>query len=345
MTHRGIAYTLLLLAALTTAFPGTARADVDVVTMLNGDRLSGELKSLERGKLRFDSSATGTIPIEWDEVATLISFQNVQIETSAGERHLGALSTAPGGGTLLVATSGGPVSLEMNDVVLMTPIKERGLDRIDASTTLGYSFAKSSAVQQLNLGFDAATRTEKRIVALTADVIISDADNAEANQRKSLDLNYTRLWSDRWVTGAVVRVDRNDELDVDLRTSVGAGGGRYLVQSNAMTLLMLSGVQLTRENVGTGLSDKDSVEGFFGANWDWFRYDSPQLDLSSNLLVFPNLSDTGRLRSEFDIRFRWELIADLFWQVSVYNSYDSDPVVDGAAKNDYGVITSLGYSF
>ena len=345
MIDRSIPFLFLLLTILTTAPTGDAIADVDVVTMRNGDRLSGELKSLERGKLRFDTIATGTIPIEWDEVATLVSFQNVQIETSAGARYLGTLSTAQGGGSIIVRTAGEPVFLEIDDVVLMTPIKKRGLDRIDAGVTFGYTFAKSSEVQQLNLGFDSEARTEKRLFALNADVTISDADNAEANQRKSLDLSYTRLWSNRWATGAVVRVDRNDELDVDLRTSLGAGGGRYVIQSNAMTLLMSGGVQLTRENVGTGLSDNDTVEGFLGANWDWFRYDSPELDLTSNLLVFPNLTDTGRVRSEFDVTFRWEMIADLFWQVSYYNSYDSDPVVDGAEKNDYGIITSLGYSF
>ena len=333
---------LILAASL---LGSAASADIDVVTMQNGDRLSGELKSLGRGKLRFDSSATGTIPIEWDEVATLVSFQNVQVETEDGTYYLGRLVEAPGDGEIVVATDGGPVTLDMMDVVLMAPIEERGLDSIDAALTLGYSFAKSSAVQQLNLGFNVAGRTEKRILELNTDVVLSDADNAEANQRKSLDLTYTRLLANRWAAGGVIRVDRNDELDVDLRTSLGAGAGRYVVQSNTMTLLMSGGVQLTRENVGTGLSDNDTVEGFLGANWDWFRYDSPELDLTSNLLVFPNLTDTGRVRSEFDIRFRWELITDLFWQVSYYNSYDSDPVVDGAEKNDYGVITSLGYSF
>jgi len=31
--------------------------------------------------------------------------------------------------------------------------------------------------------------------------------------------------------------------------------------------------------------------------------------------------------------------------LSYYNSYDSDPATAGAEKNDYGIITSLGYKF
>ncbi len=333
-------YLLVTFAALVSTV-----VHADVVTMRNGDRLSGELKSLERGKLRFDSAATGTIPIEWDEVATLVSGQDIQVEIEDGTRFLGPLSTAVASSDVVVETAQGPVTLAMAEVILMTPIEKRARDRIDAGVTFGYSFAKSTEVEQLNAGFDLVARTEKRLYSLNADVIVSDSDGVESNQRKSLDFEYTRLWPKRWGTGAVVRIDRNDELGLDLRTSVGAGGGRYLIQSNAMSLLVSGGVQVSRENVSAGLSDKDSLEGFAGINWDWFRYDSPELDLSSNLLVFPNLTDTGRVRAEFDMRFRWELIADLFWQVSFYNSYDSDPIVPDAEKNDYGVITSLGYSF
>ncbi|MEO1595592.1 MAG: DUF481 domain-containing protein [Pseudomonadota bacterium] len=320
-------------------------AYADVVTMRNGDRLSGELKSLERGKLRFDSAATGTIPIEWDEVATLLSGQNVQVETADGTRFLGPLTAAANSGDVVVDTPQGAITLAMTEIVLMTPIERHARDRIDASVTFGYSFAKSTEVQQLNAGFNLEARTEERLYALDADLIVSDSDGVESNQRKSLDFEYTRLWPNRWGTGAVVRIDRNDELGLDLRTSVGAGGGRYLIQSNAMSLLLSGGIQVSRENVSAGLSDEDSLEGFAGINWDWFRYDSPELDLNSNLLVFPNLTDTGRIRAEFDMQFRWELVADLFWEVSVYNSYDSDPVVPDAEKNDYGVITSLGYAF
>ena len=39
------------------------------------------------------------------------------------------------------------------------------------------------------------------------------------------------------------------------------------------------------------------------------------------------------------------MIEDLFWELSFYDSYDSDPVVLGAEKNDYGVNTSLGWDF
>ena len=325
--------------------PGIAGDKTDVVIMKNGDRLTGDVKSLERGKLRFDTDATGTIPIEWDEVDYLSSEQNIQVETEDGVRYLGRLTRAEDKSTVVVETAAGPVRLEAPRVVLMTPIEERGIERLDGDVTAGYSFAKASEVQQFQLGLDMDIRTETRIFGLSADAVTSDSADNESSQRHSLDLQYTRLRPNRWLTGGVVRLDRNDELDLDLRTSIGVGGGRILRQTNSQQLQLTGGIQLSRENVSGLAADEDTVEAFASVNWDWFRYDTPELDLSTNLQVIPNLTDSGRVRAEFDIRFRWEIVNDLFWQLTFYDSFDSDPVVVDAEKNDYGVTTSLGWSF
>ena len=54
--------------------------------------------------------------------------------------------------------------------------------------------------------------------------------------------------------------------------------------------------------------------------------------------------DVDRNRSTVDIRLRQELISDLFWEVSTYHTYDDSPP-EGASKQDYGVVTSLGVKF
>ncbi len=332
-----------LILALTMA--SEARAKTDVVVFDNGDRLTGEVKSLERGKLRFKTAATDTISIEWDDVALLTSDQNIQVETENGNRFLGKLLPESGEFHIVVGVEAGPVTLPTDQVVFMTPIEETGIERLDGDLTAGYTFAKASEVQQFSLGLDMDFRTETRIFGLSADALRSDSEESESSQRQSLDLRYRRLRENRWYTGALVSLDRNDELDLDLRTSIGVGGGRYLRQTNSSTLTLGGGLQLSRENVSTGIADEDTVEALVSLNWDWFRYDTPELDLSTSLDIIPNLSDAGRVRGEFDVSLRWEVIEDLFWELSFYDSYDSDPVVEGAEKNDFGVGTALGWEF
>jgi hypothetical protein len=333
--------TVLLISSV----PALAAPKTDVLIFLNGDRLTGEVKSLERGKLRFNTDATGTISIEWDDVASLESKQNVQVETADGDRHLGHLAKASGEAALVVETAAGPLTLEIAHVVLMAPIEENRIDRIDGDITAGYNFAKASEVQQMQFGLDIEFRTETRIFGLSADNSLSDSEDNEASQRSSLNLDYKRLWSNRWFISGMVSADRNDELGIDLRTSVGGGGGRIVRQTNHSATSIESGLMVSHENLAGSESDQDTVEAYINLNWDWFRYDTPQLDLSTSLEIIPNLTDSGRVRGEFDVSLKWEIINDLFWEIGIYDSYDSEPVVVGAEKNDYGIVTSLGYEF
>ena len=48
---------------------------------------------------------------------------------------------------------------------------------------------------------------------------------------------------------------------------------------------------------------------------------------------------------EFSIKFRWELFKDFFWEMDYYNSQDSQASATGNSTSDYGIITSLGWSF
>lgn len=327
------------------AVPDLSLANTDVVVFNNGDRLTGELKLLERGRLRFKTDATDTIGIEWENVAYLSSTQNIQVETANGSRFLGSLSRAQKKNSLIVETSAGPVVLESSQVVLMTPIEDKGIGRLDGDITAGYNFAKASDVRQLHLGLDVNYRTETRIVSLRVDAVTTDSQDNDISQRQSLDLEYTRLLPNHWLAGGVITLDRNDELGLDLRTSVGGGAGRILRQSNQTSLVLQGGLLLSRENISAGGPNKETVEAFGTLLWDWFRYDAPELDLSTSLQLIPNLTDTGRIRGEFDIKLKWEMVEDLFWQLSIYDSFDSDPVLQGAEKNDYGIITSLGWDF
>ncbi len=336
---------ILILVSAAGLVPEFCIASTDVVVFGNGDRLTGEVKSLERGKLRFKTEATDTIDIEWDDIAFLTSDQNILVETEKGGRFLGHLSRASEVNTVIVEAGDGPVVLDLTNIVLLTPIEKRGINRLDGDVTAGFNFTKASQVTQLQLGLDMEYRTETRVVSFAADAVATDSEDNESSQRQSLALQYQRLWPNRWIAGGVFNLDRNDELGLDLRTSVGAGGGRILQQTNRTTLTLEGGLMVSRENVSGGDRNESTLEAFGTLTWDWFRYDTPELDLSTSLQVIPNLTDSGRVRGEFDISLKWEMVEDLFWELSFYDSFDSDPVLQDAENNDYGIITSLGWDF
>lgn len=149
----------LIAALIAISMPAFAADQTDIVIFVNGDRLTGEFKSLERGRLQFKTAATDTISIEWDDVAFLKSDQNIQVETEEGDRYLGHLSASTREKRIIVETGSGPIDLEIARVILMTPIEERGVDRIDG--WLAVSFL-------LNAMMSSALICEHRLVVAVA---------------------------------------------------------------------------------------------------------------------------------------------------------------------------------
>ena len=61
----------VILAILVMSGHAAAQGRTDVVTLPNGDRITGEVVRLDRGRLEFKTDDAGTLYLEWDKVATV----------------------------------------------------------------------------------------------------------------------------------------------------------------------------------------------------------------------------------------------------------------------------------
>jgi hypothetical protein len=112
-----------------------------------------------------------------------------------------------------------------------------------------------------------------------------------------------------------------------------------------MLLSVQAGLQVARENLVDEPEDTDSIEAVFSASWDWFRFDAPELDWSTSAEVIPSLTESGRVRANFDTGLQWEMFNDLKWGLSLYSSFDNKPQSADASTSDYGINTTLTYEF
>lgn len=334
---------VVLMFALTGA--GEAAPKTDVVEFDNGDRITGEVKLLERGKLRLKTDHAGTMDIEWAHIAFVVSDQNIQLNTVEGYRYFGHLVRADSQHNVVVETSSGPIVIESKRVAGLAPIDEPGFAGIDLDVSAGYNFTKAGEVEQITLAFDAEYRTQKRLLKSSGSTIITDSKDAESSQRQTLNFMYTRLRENRWLNSGILNFSRNDELGLDLRTSIGASGGRIVHQTNNASVVLQGGLVVSRENISGEPEEVDSLEATFTFDWDWFRYDTPELDWSTYMAVIPSLTESGRVRGEWDMSLKWEIIDDLFIGFDIYNTFDSDPPAEDAEKHDYGINSSLTYKF
>lgn len=333
----GLAWPLIALAA-----PKT-----DVLVLVNGDRLTGEVKSMSQGQLSFKTDATGTIEVEWTYVASLQTRQYLEVELSSGARYLGQAPAAGSTGSLRIATDeddpGREVRLE-NVVRIATIDRGNLLQRIDGYVTGGFDYTKASEVQHLTLSAGINSRTPIRSWSLDGSGTTTREKDEPDTTRFDLDGSHRRFLANRRFLQGFAALERNDELGLDLRATLGGGYGTYLRQTQTDEWYGVAGLAVIREYFSTQDTD-ESIEGVLATGYTFFRFEDPEANLDARLALYPSLTQSGRLRSEGRVRARYELVEDLFFELSLYGSYDSDPDEDANSNSDYGVTTSLGYSF
>jgi uncharacterized protein DUF481 len=345
---------LTLIIVCTVTIPAHARDKVDVVWLTNGDRVTGEIVQLQHGKLQLDTESIGDVRIEWNDISRIESEFQFQFERTDGTRITGTIEKSSDQEELTVIGEFETISFAHENVVRISQIEDTFWEGLQGSLTMGYSFTKASDVAQGNLGFRATHRNEIRSWTIDGSTIITSDQADENTQRSNLSLSTTRFRNNRWFNSYLLGFESNDELGLNLRSSLGAGVGRYLVQTNTSELSVMGGLLGTAENLNPeddgdpttrSTSSQESVEGMFGVDYSRYIFDDPTVDLSVSLFAFPSITQSGRTRAQFDVNLRWELINDLFWDLAYYNTYDSDPPSGSLSTNDYGIVTSVGYSF
>src|SRR3954469_5574042 len=116
---RGVLLAILVMAGHAAAQGSKGRTDV--VTLPNGDRITGEVVRLDRGRLEFKTDDAGTLYLEWDKVATVQATRAVEVVTEDGRRILGSLGPAASR-LLTVVGPAGRVSVAMAEVTIIRQI-------------------------------------------------------------------------------------------------------------------------------------------------------------------------------------------------------------------------------
>ncbi len=273
-----------------------AQGRTDVVTLANGDRITGEVVRLQRGRLEFKTDDAGTLYLEWDKLSSLVAKRRVEVLTTDGRRFLGSLGRAADR-SIAVVTSEGDVPLLMSDVTLITPIGTKFWRQLDGSIDTGFSYTRSSGVSQLNLNSDTVYRRLASRARLTASLTQTTTKDDESDQddRAYAELSYLRYPWQRWFILTAGRFETNESVGLKLRSQIGAAAGPRLVNSNRAQLVIGGGLAFNREQ-GVDVEPTENLEAFFTFGTSYYTYDRPKTNVDVSLQYYPSLSNPGRQR-------------------------------------------------
>jgi hypothetical protein len=336
---RGSIAAVLLLASA----PALAREKTDVLLMVNGDRITGEIKGMTRGKLDLSTDDVGRIDVEWVKIAQVSSKFPYDVELSDGERFTGVLSS-PKDGEIAVGLLPIQTVVPIDQVVELVQMNEAFLGRIRVIFDLGFTLAKANSAMTLSTSGEVGYRAQSWGTKLTFDGYYQDDDNNVAVSRATVALQGDLYFEKHWRAFLAFQVDHNDELDLKIRTSIASGAAYAAVRNNWTELWVSAGLTGSREQYNTGDANY-TLDAMVGATWEAFRYDSPKLDVVLDAMLLPGLSDWGRLRGTGSFKIKYEVFKDFNVGLQFSDTFDTRPPDTGAPKNDYIASVTIGWSY
>lgn len=341
MSFKRITYILGLIGILYSS--DSLASKIDTIYFQSGDRITGEVKLMENNYLKLSTDDAGTLNLEWNKIDSVKILNPMRVVFENGEIYFGKL--LPSGevkGCIIWGTIGNPKLASLTEIVYMTPLNDKFVNRLSGTLSSGFSYTKANKVMQVNIDGSITYLAKKNQVALSYDGIVTSQDSVETTQRQSGGVSFQRLLDNKWFLISKLNFESNSELDLDLRTSLSAGGGNSVVSTNKSYLYLASGLQVTREvTAGDG---HFNIEGLIAASYSVFIYDSPKVSFDLTGDAIPSLNDLGRIRYNVNSSLRWEIFSDFYLKWSFYYSYDSRPPSDDASKSDWAV-SMLGLEY
>jgi len=348
MTSKLSGLKIFLLLIFSALFFSSQAQKNDTVYLLNGDRITGELKKFEYGILTLKTEGMSTLSVEFEKIGTFYSSKYFEIIDKAGFTYFGSFnySLIPGNVNIMVAS--GSIDTPIKEIVMITQIKNIFWKRFYGSVDLGASYYKSTNIFQYNFSSKLNYRTKKQLYSLGLSSIYTHqiaSDTTIINKNNDFNLGYERYISGKWWATAAGNVQQNTQLNLEYRLQVGIGGGYDIVRTNKLRLYGLGAILTNREKPLDSTDVSHNLEGLLSVKIIWLQHRHPKIDISSGIDYYPSITIRNRHRVEYNLSAKYEIFIDFYFGMTFFDSYDSKPTSGGPALNDWGTTFSIGYTF
>jgi hypothetical protein len=231
--------------------------------MKNGDRLTCEIKGLSAGVLSVKLSYVGgTIAVQWSHVAHLESSRLFLIQTESGVVYTGKVSTtgASNDPPIKIQIAEAPskeVVVAQRKIIKLSQTSQGFWHRFDGAVNTGFLYSKGNESVQYNLGSQVAYTRERWSSQLNFNSSFASNSGSSVTTRNQTDLKTLRLlrWNNWFYAGAGSFLQSSVQ-EINLQTTLAGGIGRYLKNTNRVSIYVLGGLGWQNVAYGENIVDQ-----------------------------------------------------------------------------------------
>lgn len=340
-----------------TAFSPVVRADQ--VALTNGDRITGKILSIDKKTLVIKTKLMGEVKIDRSGVASIVTEEPLNVTLDSGKRLVGTITAGPESVTIKkpdnteIGVKPASVKAIRNDQEQAAWEREQKrltnpgwLDFWAGNFDFGLATARGNArTTTLSTGARAERVTGFDKLSFRFSQIYSTQSTTEpfgvTANRANGTARYERNLNRKMYGFGFGDLTSDEFQDLDLRSVLGGGFGLHVYKTDAGHFDLSAGGSWSREKFSTPLT---RTAGEVVLREESSHKLTRLLQVRQSLSLYPNMSDTGQYRMDFNGGLAYRIASFLSLNLDLTDHYLSNPVAN-KKKNDLLLTTGVSFTF
>lgn len=313
----------------------------DTLFLINGDKITGKIISFEQGRLKMDADGPGDISVKWHKILTIAGGNRIyKIEDLEGGIYYGHIDFSVDTGKIMISNML-QFDIDLASIAKIFPLEEEWYRGFKGSFGGGLSHTKASDVLTANADYNLYYVLSKWTFFNDFSFVSTSTNNETASLRIQTNLQALYSLPKKWVLSEVNAYNKNDELGINSRYTIGVQAGNNIVQTDWQKLSIFTGLNANSEKVTEEDNGALNLEWPLSVQHTIYKFIRPNLSTSTTLTYYGGITETGRQRWDISTNIQWEFINNFNLQLAFYYDYDNKVIEDKPSNTNYGTTISL----
>ncbi|MEA3413587.1 MAG: DUF481 domain-containing protein [Pseudomonadota bacterium] len=318
--------------------------DAAEVTMKNGDRISGDVQSLDGGKLKLNTPYAGTIEIDWTQVESMESEKTVKVLLDDGTLIDAAQLGVREGNVRVVSPDGSQGDYDLLELTYINPSPEVLNQWIFSGTVNlgGNATAGNTATRFLHFDTELRLKDKYQQLALGGQYNHQSDSGDDTVDNMRAWFNYKWFFHPDWFFVLNTDAQRDPFRDLNLRAFAGPGIGHKVWESDPRNLSFSLGVNFAHEDFST-TPVNNYAAGRWALDFDHYLFTS-KLQIYLHHTGLQSLKDGENLLLQTRTGLKMPLIDKFNLKLEYEIDYDREPA-PGKQPTDVKYSLLFGYDW